>query len=75
MKGQSLLGLVSWLGFAGVGLERVYHGLNRSEYRSFWMRMRGEPPIAMSRTQRSVIVALGTFLLVISLLLAFGIVK
>ena len=72
---QYLLGLLARVGFAGIGLLAIYHGLSRSEYRSLWMRLRGEPAVPISRIQRSLIVAMGASLFVLSLLLALGIVR
>jgi hypothetical protein len=56
-----------------LGLGFVYKGLRPSaQHRSLLMRWRGEPAVPMGVGWRVVIVSLGSFLAVISTLLAFG---
>ena len=76
MPHHSVLGLISHIGFAAFGAVMIYHGLKRtSEYQSLPMRLRGQPAVPMTATHRSLFVGLGALLIVISVLLAFGVVR
>jgi len=77
---QSTLGLISHLGFAVLGLCLVLFGLTRPSARHplamRWREGRIEPAaVPMNLGLRVFTVLLGLFLAVISLLLAFGIVR
>jgi len=59
-----------------LGLAFVYKGLRKSaQHHSLLMRWRGEPAVPMGLGWRVVLVSLGAFLAVISILLALGWVK
>jgi len=76
MRPDSLLGLISPLCFAAFGALVLYHGLRpSSQYRSLFVRLRGQPAVQMTGLHRSFFVVLGASLIVISLLLSFGIVR
>jgi len=76
MRHDSVLGLASHLGFAVFGVVMVYHGLKRSsQYQSLPMRLRGQPAVPMTATHRSLFVGLGALLIVISVLLAAGVIR
>jgi hypothetical protein len=75
VSAQTVLGLVSHLGFAAVGALLVYHGVKpSSQYHSLWMRLKGQPAVQMNRIYRSVFISIGALLFAISLLLAIGVV-
>jgi hypothetical protein len=59
-----------------LGLAFVYKGLRRSaQHHSLLMRWRGEPAVPMGIGWRAVLVSLGSFLAIISFLLALGWVR
>jgi hypothetical protein len=70
------LKLISHLSYAVLGGMLVYHGLKRSStFRSLPMRWRGAPAVPIARTHRVILVSLGLSLVVVSVLLAFGVVQ
>ena len=76
MRPDSVLGLISRLCYAGFGAVMVYKGLRPSaQYRSLFMRLKGQPGVPMTVTHRSLFVVLGASLIAISVLLAFGIIR
>ena len=70
-----MLGVLSRLGWAVLGLITVWHGLTGTRYRSLLMRLSGKPGVPMQLGHRALIVSVGTFLAVMSVLYAFGIVQ
>jgi hypothetical protein len=75
MRHESVLGLISHLGFAAFGAVMVYHGIKRSsQYQSLPMRLRRQPAVPMTTTHRSLFVGLGALLIVVSVLLASGVI-
>ena len=70
------LGLAEHLLSMALGLAFVYKGLRRSaQHHSLLMRWRGEPAVPMGIGWRAVLVSLGSFLAIISILLALGWVR
>ncbi len=70
-----MLGVLSRLGWAVLGLITAWHGLTGTRYRSLLMRLRGRPAVPMQLGHRVLIVSVGLFLAVTSVLLAFGLVQ
>jgi len=70
-----MVGVVSRLGWAVLGLITVWHGLTATRYRSLPMRLWGKPSVPMQFGHRVLFVSVGLFLAVISALLAFGVVQ
>ncbi len=72
MHSQSLLGVLSRLGWAVLGLITVWHGLTEATYRSLPMRLMGKPAVPMKLGHRILLVSVGLILTVISIELALG---
>jgi hypothetical protein len=70
-----MLGVLSWLGWAVLGLITAWHGFTGTRYRSLLMRLRGEQGVPMKYGHRVLIISVGVFLAVVSGLLAFGFVQ
>jgi hypothetical protein len=70
-----MLGVLSRLGWAVLGLITAWHGLTGTTYRSLPMRIAGKPAVTMQLGHRVLLISLGAFLAVVSVLLAFGIVQ
>jgi hypothetical protein len=70
-----MVGVLSRLGWAVLGFITVWHGLTGARYRSLLMRLRGKPGVPMQLGHRVLIVSVGLFLAVGSVLLALGIVQ
>ena len=70
------LGIISHLGFALLGLILLFNAVRQSaSYRSLPMRLRGEQAKPMTMPVRVTLVLLGGTLVVVSVLLALGVVQ
>lgn len=70
-----MIGVLSRLGWAILGLITVWHGLTQTTYRSLPMRLTGKPGVPMRLGHRVLLVSIGIFLAVVSVLLALGLVQ
>jgi len=70
-----MLGVLSHLGWAVLGLITVWHGLTGTRYRSLLMRLRGKPGVPMQLGHRLLFLSVGMFLAVMSVLVASGLVQ
>jgi hypothetical protein len=70
-----MLGVLSQLGWAVLGLITVWHGLTATRYRSLPMRLWGKPSVAMQFRHRILLVSVGLFLAAVSVLNALGVVR